>query len=38
MTGHSASAATEGFAVLRKPFKMAALTTALQDSMRGKAR
>jgi CheY-like chemotaxis protein/anti-sigma regulatory factor (Ser/Thr protein kinase) len=41
MTGYSAAAgpaAAEGFAVLRKPFTMAALATTLEDSLRGRGR
>ena len=39
MTGYSAAAgpaAAEGFAVLRKPFTMAALATTLENSLRGR--
>jgi CheY-like chemotaxis protein len=41
MTGYSAAAgpaAAEGFAVLRKPFTMAALASTLEDSLRGRGR
>jgi signal transduction histidine kinase/CheY-like chemotaxis protein len=41
MTGYSAAAgpaAAEGFAVLRKPFTMAALATTLENSLRGRVR